>query len=49
MPLGYIPEVPHTYAYWDLNYALANEKARRQHRLPCRLHCRQAPVQAAMR
>lgn len=28
VPLGYIPEVRHTYAYWDLNYALANEKAR---------------------
>ena len=24
-PIGYIPEVSHTYAYWDLNYALVNE------------------------
>jgi len=24
-PLGYIPQVAHTFAYWDLNYALVNE------------------------
>ena len=25
VPLGHIPEVAHTFAYWDANYALANE------------------------
>ncbi|KAF0686239.1 Aste57867_21944 [Aphanomyces stellatus] len=25
-PLGYIPQVPHTYAYWDQDYAMMNEK-----------------------
>ncbi len=24
--LGYIPEVPHTYAYWDQEYAMINER-----------------------
>ncbi|GAX81201.1 hypothetical protein CEUSTIGMA_g8633.t1 [Chlamydomonas eustigma] len=24
-PLGYIPQVDHTFAYWDMNYALVNE------------------------
>merc|ERR1719487_1340016 len=24
-PIGYIPQVAHTYAYWDSNYAIINE------------------------
>ena len=30
-PLGYIPQVAHTHAYWDLNYGAPTVARRRGH------------------
>jgi hypothetical protein len=43
-PIGTIPQVPHTYAYWDVDYGLGNEHALVLAETTCSAKLRAAPV-----
>ncbi|KAJ1627764.1 peptidase family C69-domain-containing protein [Pavlovales sp. CCMP2436] len=43
-PLGSIPQVPHTYAYWDIDYGLGNEHALVMAETTCSGRLKGAPI-----